>query len=238
MSSTGADEKTPRSKATREWLQLGLIIFATVSGFYQFILKDIIRPAQEPTALNINASLEQVGEKDGLLLIRSHIAAHNPTKRRIYIPAYWFTVTGYRLADGAAAVNSDHGAMLEELDRSGNGGALVSTYAPPDGGEIVAQQRITYQNSAWWEPEDKTNDESIFAVPKGKFDFLVLNVIYLHTRNDADIDDPVWHSSEAGLWSAQFRLKPHMDMNVEEWQRTTGSGYSWYTTALPLAAAK
>lgn len=238
MGNTASAEQVPRSKSAREWIQLGVIIFATVSGFYQFIFKDVIRPAQEPTALNISASLERVGKKEGLLLIRSRITATNPTKKRIYIPAFWFTVTGFRLATSAASVNQDHGAILGELDRNGNGGAFISTYAPIESGEVLAQQRITYQNTAWWEPDDKTNDEAIFAVPEDEFDFLILNVHYLQTRHDQDIDDPAWTTNAEGSWNAQFKLKSHVNMSVDEWQAKTASGYNWYTTALALANTK
>jgi len=229
---TQADRSS--SKFSREWIQLYIFIGATLFGAYQFVLKDIIRPAQEPTALDISASLVNVGEKDGLILLRTQITARNPTKKRVYIPALWYTVTAYRLSKTLAAVNRDHTSILESL----GGDEFVSTYAPVDMAEVVAQQRIVYTNTAWWDPDDKTNDEFVFAVPKNKFDFVMLRVSYLHTRFQSDIEDPIWTASESGVWGAQFVLKPHVKMDVEQWQASTSSGYNWYTTALPLKMAK
>lgn len=44
----------------REWVQFGILVFATAWGVYTFILKDIIRPAQRPTALELTTTLEEV----------------------------------------------------------------------------------------------------------------------------------------------------------------------------------
>ena len=101
----------------------------------------------------------------------------------------------------------------------------------------MAQQRIVYSNDAWWQPEDKTNDEFIFAMPKGKFDYVTMRVGYLHTMSRADIDPPVWTASDSGVWSAQFALKSHVKMSIEQWQESTASGYNLYTTALRINVA-
>lgn len=232
MTKATAKDKVSRFSTTREWIQLFVIVFAAIWGSYEFIVKDIIQPAQKPTALDLVATLEKVGKKNQNILVRARITARNPTDRRIYVPAYWFTVRGYRLSDSTLPINTNHKSILEKL----RGDELVSTYAPIESGEIVAQKRITYGGTSWWEPEDKTNDEAIFAVPEGKFDFLELRIYYLHTRDNSVLDSPVWYASWDGAWNAKFKLK---EGGIEEsefikWSISTGSGYNWHITTLPL----
>jgi hypothetical protein len=232
MSKRTSKDKSSHFNNMREWIQLIVIVFAAAWGSYEFIVKDIIRPAQKPTALDLTANLEIVGKKNEKILVRARITARNPTDRRIYVPAYWFTVRGYRFLDSAKPMNTNHKSILEKL----RGSELVRTYAPVESGEVVAQQRIIYEADAWWEPEDKTNDEAIFVVPKEKFDFLELHIQYLHTRDDSVLDVPVWFAAEDGAWQAQFQLKKGGSEASEliKWQKSTGSGYSWYITTLSL----
>ncbi len=232
MVKSTAKNKGTRPTEVREWIKIVLIAFAAAWGSYEFIVKDIIRPAQRPTALDLVANLEKVGKKNKNILVRVRIVAKNPTDRRIYVPAYWFTVRGYRLSDSTTSTNTHDKSILEEL----RGTELVSTYSPIISAEIVAQQRITYEGTAWWEPEDKTNDEAIFAVPEGKFDFLELRIQYLHTRDNSVLDIPTWITLEDGSWNAQFKLKKGGSevMELIKWQISTGSGYNWHITTLPL----
>ena len=236
MSKYTTKDKGSHFKEMREWIQLLVIVFAAAWGSYEFIVKDIIRPTQKPTALDLAASLETVGKKNGKILVRARITARNPTDRRIYVPAYWFTVRGYQLSDSAEPTNMNHKSILEKL----RGSELVRTYAPIESGEVIAQQRITYKGDAWWEPEDKTNDEAIFVVPNEKFDFLELSIHYLHTKDDSVLDNPVWFAEEDGAWSAQFKLKKggSKDSELRKWKKSTGSGYSWHITTLSLWGPK
>jgi hypothetical protein len=81
-----------RWKDRRDWVQLVVVVFVALSGAYQFVFKDVIKPSREPTALELGIGLENVGKKGGMLLVRARIAAVNPTNRRIYVPAFWFNV--------------------------------------------------------------------------------------------------------------------------------------------------
>jgi len=56
MARVTKDEGRSSRMFSREWIQLYIFTFATLLGVYQFILKDIIRPAQEPTAASSSRS--------------------------------------------------------------------------------------------------------------------------------------------------------------------------------------
>ena len=214
---------------TREWIQVYVLIAATLLGAYEFVLKELIRPAQEPTALELEASLEKVGDNAQFTLVRLQTSAHNPTDRRIYVPAYWYTVVGFSLSDSTQVVNH----QAEALQRI-RADEFVNTYGAIAKAEVLAQRRIIYTNEAWWEPQDRTHDEDIVAVPKGAFDYVVVYVNYLHTRFPDAIAPPEWETFADGSWNAKLKLQPHVKLSTEQWQRETGSGYGWYNAALVL----
>ncbi len=84
-------------KNFRDWLQVIVIIAATLIGAYEFVYKDVYKPSIRPTSLNVKANIELVGKKDGMCLVRCKVVTENPTDRRIYIPAFWLTVRAYAI---------------------------------------------------------------------------------------------------------------------------------------------
>lgn len=236
MSKATVKDKGSHFSATRERAQFFVILFVAGLSSYEFILKDIIRPAQEPTAFDLVATLENVGKKNENILVRASITARNPTDRRIYVPAFWFTVRGYWLFDSTEPVLTNHKSILE----MGPGDELISTYAPIESSEIVAQKRICYTGDTWCEPDEKINDEVIFALPEGKFDFLEMQVFYMQTRDNSALDDPIWDAREDGSWYAQFNLKEggSDSSKIIEWQISTSAGYCYYITTLPFYDSK
>jgi hypothetical protein len=221
-------------------IQLSAIVVAAIVATYQFYLKDILRPRQEPTALDLAADLSKVGEEKGNLLIKAAVGTRNPTERRIYVPAFWFTVRGVSRVPSPADPGPElfHGEVTEIRD------LLLRRYWTAADTQIVAQRRIVYDGSAWWEPDDKTHDEAVFIVPNGRFDYLELNVAYLYTRAGQVLDVPDWSTNEDGSWWANIRFRPKRDSasevldysnkRHEKWAFKTGAGQNWYTATLSL----
>jgi len=220
----------PGWKNTRDWIQLLVVVFVALSGTYQFVFKDIIKPSREPTALELATSLENIAEQDGMLLIRVRITAINQTSRRIYVPAFWFNVRAVKLSSAPSP-----GAADEKLTKTEPDG-LVVAYGRIDSRQPVAHQRIVPGGLSWWEPKDKTHNEAVFTVPKGEFDYLEMRVFYLHTRFGDVLLDPEWIMDGEGEWNADFKLKPGLfgERDPFEWQEETGSGLNWAVTTLPL----
>lgn len=225
-------EKTARSKIFREWLQITVIVAATALGAYEFVLKDVIRPANRPTALGITASLEIVGQKDDNLQIRVKVEAKNPTDRRIYVPAFWYVVHGVHLYKTNPSYKADHRKLIE----SNADYTMLTTYSPVVEAEVVAQQRICYEGTAWWEPEDMTHNEALFVIPSGEYDYLEMRVTYFQSRDVSDLEIPEWIALEDGSWDVRIHLKGKADNAeaMEEWQMNSASGYNWFITTLPL----
>lgn len=92
MEEGNATKRKTDWKNFREWLQVFIIIAATLIGAYEFVYKDVYKPSIRPSSLNVQANMELVGTKESMSLIRCKIITENPTDRRIYIPAFWLTV--------------------------------------------------------------------------------------------------------------------------------------------------
>ena len=230
MAEVNTTTSDSRWKNTRYWVQVVVVVFVALSGAYQFVFKDIIRPSREPTALELSTGLENVGKKGGMVLVRARITAVNPTNRRIYVPAFWFNVRAVRLFSAAHQVEADQKSGTLDPDR------LVTAYAQIASRELIAYQRIVTAGNAWWDPKDKTHDEAVFAVPEGKFDYLEMRVTYLHTRFGDVLLEPDWIQDAEGEWTAMFRLKPGLfgKRDPYKWQEKTGSGQNWSVATLPL----
>src|SRR5688572_32361803 len=95
------------SKELRAWIQVLAIVFVVSWTSYKFFFKDYIKPKLEPTALELNVKLEQVGEKDGFIMIKGTIDTMNPSSRRIYVPALWYIVKGSRITMTKERVGND-----------------------------------------------------------------------------------------------------------------------------------
>ena len=223
-----------RWKDIRDWIQLLVIVFVALSGVWQFVYKDIVKPAREPTALDLTTVLEKVGEQDGMLLIRARITATNPSNRRTYVPALWLNVRAIRLSRTIKVVETDE--LLTDNDTKFWSDDTVTAFAEIDSWKLVAHRRILFQSDAFYDPKDKTHNEAIFAVPKGEFDYLRMTVTYLFTRYGDDLMHPEWQTNADGEWYAEFRLKPGLfgERIPEVWRKDTESAENWAETTLPL----
>src|SRR5690349_21023265 len=81
----------------REWVQFGILIFATIWGAYTFVYKEHIEPELKPAALVVTGDLQETGRSEESLMIRARVHAVNKTDRPLYMPALWYTVWGVRL---------------------------------------------------------------------------------------------------------------------------------------------
>lgn len=204
-----------RSTRIREWGQFGILVFATAWGVYTYILKDILRPAQRPTALELTTTLEEVGQAAGYRMIRARIVSTNPTDRRIYVPALWYTVWGQKLG-------AEDPMKFKEAVDSTPPGKLTARYSKVSLEEVVASRRIYIDKTSFYDPHDKTTEEDIFAVPSGLYDYLVLKVDYQFARDTVAIGQVRWELERGGWWSPSF---PQAEIELP---------YNWSAASLSL----
>lgn len=181
----------------REWAQFGILLFATAWGVYTYILKDILGPAQRPTALELTTTLEEVGQAKGYRLIRIRIVSTNPSDRRTYIPALWYTVWGQKLA------NADSRKFWGTVN-SALPGKLTARHSRDILGEVVASRRIYVDNTSLYDPHEKTTEEDVFAVPTRLYDYLIMKVEYRFARDTVGMGQVSWQLDPDGSWVPSF----------------------------------
>jgi hypothetical protein len=217
-------------KEIREWIQIVVIVFTVGWTSYEFFFKEFVKPGLEPTALELNVKLEQVGEKDGFIMVKGTIDTLNPSSRRIYVPALWYTVKGSRVTMTKERVGNDH-VLPENLPTH----APIRLYAPVSSSEVVVEEKILSSRYPFWDPKDKTRDEISFAVPKGEFDFLDMKVMYLFSRYINDLPEPAWYRTGDGKLQAYFKFeKEKTTEEFNKWYYDNGAGENWSTASLSL----
>lgn len=234
----GRSRKASRADAIREWTQLVVLLFATGFGVYTFAFKDIWQPARRPTALHLSNGLDEVGVNERYHLVRLRIEAVNPSDRRIYVPALWYSIRGKRLERQDTA---DFAASVEAVPQF----ETAARYTRIARSEVVASGRILVDNGSYYDPHDKTTNEAVFAVPTEMFEFLELRVDYLFARDTMGFGPPLWVPQETGEWDVALRIQSEgpkdslelFDMRKSvhrEVERRNGAGHNWSVTTLAL----
>lgn len=193
----GEDKASNGKVSWKDWV-IALVGLATLlSTTYQFYFREVVREDRKPTALAIDARLERAGERDGIAFVRVRVQASNPTDRRIYVPALWYSMFAFGVDVEPCGVRVDWTKMHSDTDR-----IALTRYNPGRTVEIVAQRRL-FGDRAWWEPKDITNFEDIVAVPLQRFDFLKLFTTYVHGRKVDSLHEDhmvAWTTRPDGEW--------------------------------------
>lgn len=233
-----APQAPPRSRELREWASLTVVLSGAILAIYTFIYRDVLKPAARPTALDVTVTLARVGHSGDHDLIQLRLLARNPTDRRVYIPALWYTVYGEQLApsDTGGFATAAGSAPLQSITaRDMNLGLL----------EVAATGRILTELGSWYDPLDKTADEYLFAIPTNKYDFLEVRAWYIQVKDTVGLATTRWSQLPDGQWTAELMLRglkadslelyaPRTNSRHAVWERTTGASQNWAIATLPL----
>ena len=249
---TGGENKAPERKslgltsdASRAWIQLALVVFASVLGVYQFWYKERYVPSQRPASLAISGELEVLGQKGAMSLVRARVRAENKRDVRIYAPALWYTVTGFRVAA------KDTSSRVAPADAPREPAERFALHSGMDAGRVVATWREPSWE-VWYEPGDATTNEELFSVPSGAYDALVLTVGVYVMREIDGVAPPHWSVLEDGsLYPLQMIKKANYESDStatepfapdsiprhRKLELSDGMGQNWSITTLSLLPA-
>lgn len=189
-------QQESRAVRVRGWIQFGVLVFATVWGAYTFILKDIVRPARRPTALDLTVGLEEVGRTPTHRLIRLRVARLNPTDRRLYMLDEWYTVWGHKV------VRRDSASFRSEVEVAPR--LTVTARHSTVRTEVVASGRIVTGDATdgfhWYDPHDKSTYEAVFAVPGQQYDFLTVRAEYYYASDTVNAGPSRWELADDASW--------------------------------------
>ncbi len=190
-----ADEaQRDMGKVIREWGQFAIVLFATISAFYQFIYKERIVPSRRPPVLTIQATLEAVGRKGPLVLVRARVRVANQSDVKVWVPALWYNIVAYRAGDETLS-DSTFAPFVRQM--IANKGEAASRYSPPASMQVVAVWHLS-TTYFWYQPKDESTNETLFYVPADRFDAVMMQAQMVMTKNGGAIDSLEFATQSSG----------------------------------------
>jgi hypothetical protein len=244
---SGPSKPTPEK--VREWVQFALLLFASVWGtwwgYHTFVYKEIIVPSKRPAALAISGSLEEVGRKGDMVLVRARIHVVNNRDIRIYAPALWLTLKGLQMRAKAASVQG----LPPRAENRGLPPEKFATYSE-DKAQFIARWRLPDWQT-WYEPSDQTTNEELFFVPLNLYEAIQLRVEVYVTKSIDAVASVEWRVATDGSFVPTLMLKvkgrgsdnnqtlseqfePVKNRQHKEWEVNNGVGQNWSVTTLSL----
>jgi hypothetical protein len=239
-----ADPPRPREQVIKEWTQFALLLFASVWGVYTFVYKEIIVPARRPATLTVSGTLEELGRKGNMALIRARVHAVNSSNAKIYVPAFWYTATGVRLQPARSSETPVKSVVEAGLKTPLEGIARYSAEA----GDVVAVWRLPGME-VWYEPGDETTNEELFYVPVDSFEAIRLKVDVIGAKGIDRLAGVQWTVGEDGSLFPQLLLKKRsylrkssrvepfnsfVNRRHRRWELKNRVGHNWSISTLSL----
>jgi hypothetical protein len=222
------------TRTLREWTQFAILLFATGWGVYTFVYKETILPSRRPATLAVSTSLEEVGRTEKKALIRLRVHAVNRTDRKIYVPALWYTIQGYRLTEQTGAAD-EFRAQIEYAPQA----EIHGRYSTVADADVVAVGTILNRVTDYYEPTDETSNEVLFEVPLDRYHALRVHAQFFLTRQTDGLSLNGWQVSESGELNPQLMLTnrpydPGFNAQHHAWALSSGAGFNWCSATLPL----
>jgi hypothetical protein len=145
--SKGAEPDPTPSKFNMETLNSAVqtlaIVLAGAWAVYTFIYEAKIAPGLAPPSVSVTSTLERVGQKDGMVAIRSTVTRTNVGQAEVRVLGLTYNVVGVKVRFGEAVAAS---AMPDELPRSSTV-AQARHYDEPEGGEVILRHGVLFEGA-------------------------------------------------------------------------------------------
>jgi hypothetical protein len=150
------------------------IVLAGAWGVYTFVYEAKIAPGLAPPSVSVTSALERVGERDGMVAIRSTVTRTNVGQAEVRVLGLTYNVVGVRtrFGEGAAAA----GAMPGELPASSTV-AQARHYDEPEGGEVILRHGVLFEGAtalpsepSALNPGEAVSRDLVFYADPARFD--------------------------------------------------------------------
>jgi hypothetical protein len=163
-----------RLTIARDVVEIVAIVAAGVWAFYTFVYENQIKPAQSQADVQVEASLERLGERKGLLAVDSRVTIHNVGIADVWIYGVAETVTGttvsVRKRDVTTAAPSG-GDLLTEPGWSPSAPSAVYGFA-----FLTKLADANSKGGLNLRPGETVPFDRIFYVASGRFDEMQTHV--------------------------------------------------------------
>lgn len=231
----------------REWAQFVILLGAGVWAAATYYHKEIYVPSNRPASLAVTGSLEEIGRKGNLALVRAKVHVVNKREVKIYVPALYFTVTGTRFWPQNEPLPPDE-ICKEDGSLTQDDVTLYSDREP----EVLTNWKLPGWD-AYYEQDGESTHEQLFYVPLKKYHALQINVAYFIARNTEAIADVTWKiDKEIGtfaptIWIKKVgyesnnqlaeELKPEKNQHHKDLMKRDGMGWEFPASSLSFLPA-
>lgn len=155
------------------------IIGAGAWGVYTFVYEAKIAPGLAPPSVSVTSALEKVGQKGGLVAIRSTVTRTNVGKTEVRVLGLTYNVVGVkvRFADAPA-----ERAMRGDVSGS-SAVAEARYYDEPESGEVILRNGVLFEGAtslpsspSGLNPGEAVSRDLIFYADPAKFDSIRFEV--------------------------------------------------------------
>ena len=177
MSKGAEPEPTPSRfgmEALNSAVQTLAIVLAGAWAVYTFVYEAKIAPGLAPPSVSVTSKLERVGERDGMVAIRSTVTRTNVGQAEVRVLGLTYNVVGVRVRFGEATAAAD--AMPVELPASSTV-AQAKYYDEPEGGEVILRHGVLFAGAtalpsepSGLNPGEAVSRDLIFYADPTKFD--------------------------------------------------------------------
>jgi hypothetical protein len=170
-------------------VQIIAIVAAGVWAFYTFIYEDNIKPAAGIPTISMQNTLEKVGTKGNLVVIKFVSKIRNTGKTRERFLAYSLHIKGFKVQRNAQGI-SNFPKILDQVKKRGS--AEEDRYFAPTKPEILYRSVRLLKGTAnphsgtlYLDPGDESSVEHLFLVDTKRFDEINAFIDYKWTKNQS-----------------------------------------------------
>jgi len=186
-------------RAVRDWTQFCIIVLGALWGVYTFLYKEIVVPGRRPATLVVKPSLQALGYRGTLALVRARLEVANRSDTRVWVPALWYHALGVQLAVEPLSAAMFHDSVKQYAGVVGDGEdefRMVSRYSRETASAVVATWKDPVQHM-WFDPGDEVIYEQLFYVPAA-WDVICLEVDYYTAKDGDAVSRVVWRADPDG----------------------------------------
>jgi hypothetical protein len=174
------DEARPFAIAVvRDVVEIVAIVAAGAWAFYVFAYENRIKPSLASPDVNITASLQNLGERNGLIAVRFHQELHNVGSVHAYFLGVAVTIYGQRVILSKTPIEPPQAGTRYRF------AAFYRTSAPEPAFSLAYVTKLGDPSSSQeteLDPGSTLQNDYVFYVPRGRFDLLTVQVNAVYTK--------------------------------------------------------
>ena len=166
-------------EALNSVVQTLAIVLAGAWAVYTFVYEAKIAPSLAPPSMSVTSALERVGQKDGMVAIRSTVTRTNVGQAEVRVLALTYNVVGVRVRFGEASAAGATPGELPGLSTV----AEAKYYDEPEGGEVILRHGVLFEGATAQQgspsglnPGEAVSRDLIFYADPSRFDSIRFQV--------------------------------------------------------------